>query len=102
MILNNSLEHSEETTKIWREYNRQLTGSDYISRDVFKGIREHKPNHQTEILAVMYNHGRADGIERVLELVDLLFDGRTHITRDTITDLLEDDSILMEELTLEG
>lgn len=70
MILNNSLEYSEEVTKIWREYNRQLTGSDYISRDAFKGIREHKPSHQTEILAVMYNHGRSSGIERAIEEVE--------------------------------
>jgi len=53
----NSLTHYNEVTRIWREYNKELTGSDFIGANIYEGILKHQPTYQSEILQIMYNEG---------------------------------------------
>lgn len=54
---NKSLDHLEEVQRIWKEYNKDLTGQDNIGGNIFEAIQKYRPDWQTEILFIMYNAG---------------------------------------------
>lgn len=59
----NSNKHHREITKIWREYNKELTGSDFIGENIFNGILKNQPYFQSEILNIMFNAGYKKAME---------------------------------------
>lgn len=56
-MFNNSMKHSKEVTQIWREYNKEISGSDFIGANIYENILKYKPSFQGEILDIMFNAG---------------------------------------------
>ena len=69
-MFNNSMKHSKEVTQIWREYNKEISGSDFIGANIYENILRHKPCFQSEILQIMFNEGYEKAINDINSSVE--------------------------------
>lgn len=58
---NKPVDHTQEVTKIWQRYNREILNSkpvnDSIEGNIYENIARHKQGYQSEILDIMYSEG---------------------------------------------
>ncbi|WP_333637790.1 hypothetical protein [Tissierella praeacuta] len=61
MKLKASYKFNDDTNRIWREYHKQLTGSDFVgygsNGNLYEAIAKHNPGFQSEILYIMFEEG---------------------------------------------
>ena len=66
-MFNNSIKHNQEIVKLWREYNKEISGSDFIGANIYENVLKYNPFFQSEIFYIMFNAG----YERALKDYDI-------------------------------
>lgn len=65
--MGNLFQHNQKIGEIFRNYNKQLAGSDPAGGNIFENILKYRPSFQSEILYIMFNAGYEEGIKKEKE-----------------------------------